>query len=217
LSKAPYDNDFDNSSVFIRRQINAYPIQLSITEIHSTTFSDTNIISVNGLPSQNVLKISQNKDQFYFGLSLIKDEHKSGSDGINLKKQQRWIEKTSKYLKSHKQKLNFPIMEFSELVHEDFYLLRTHLIKKGKIEFADGGYLLIMTHSNHENPSIGDVSIAMDEHNNYFINEGHICGDIINFVTKSKIKDVTSSKFITNFFSDTDDRKWKEANFQVKK
>jgi hypothetical protein len=217
LSKAPYDNDFDNSSEFIRRQINAYPIQFIKSEIHSTTFLDTNIISVNGLPSQNVLKISQNTEQFYFGMSLIKDAHNSANKSINLKKQQRWIEKTSRNLSLHKQELDFPIMEFSELEHEDFYLLRTRIIKKGKIEFADGGYLLIITHSNHENPSIGDLSIAMDEHNNYYINEGHICGDIINFVTKSKIKYVTSSDFITYFSSDTDDKKWTKANLQSKK
>jgi hypothetical protein len=216
LSKAPYNQDFDNSSAFIQRQINLYPTKFIKSEIHSTIKLDTNIISVNGLPSQNVLKISQNTEQFYFGMSLIKDAHNSGNRAVNLKKQQRWIDKTSKYLAEKKHKLNFPILELSDLEHEDFYLLRTRLIKKGKMEFADGGFLFFMSHSNHENPAIGDLTIAMDEKNNFYINEGHICGDIIHFVTHKKMNDLLSSDFISQFFSDTDQKKWKELGLSTK-
>ena len=83
----------------------------------------------------------------------------------------------------------------------------------GLIKFRDKKTIVIAVHSSHENPLIGDVSVAVLEDNTIFINTGHVCGNIIHFMHLSSSIPADSDEFLKNFYSDTDQISWQKWQY----
>jgi hypothetical protein len=82
--------------------------------------------------------------------------------------------------------------------------------KEARIDLPGGNWIYIITNSSHDDPEIGDVSVAIDNTKKLFYNEGHVCGGIINFET-TKLKKLNSGReFFKYFISDTDNMNWKK-------
>jgi hypothetical protein len=92
---------------------------------------------------------------------------------------------------------------------EDEFWLTVRILKETRIDLPGGNWIYIVTNSSHDDPEIGDVSVAIDNTNNLFFNEGHVCGGIIHFETSKLKKLNTSHEFFANFVSDTDSKMWK--------
>jgi len=76
------------------------------------------------------------------------------------------------------------------------------------IRFDDNSWIYIKSHSSHEDTLIGDISIAMSDTREFYINNGHICGGIIHFICKSDNPPLSKSEFIDCYVADTDDQPW---------
>jgi hypothetical protein len=74
------------------------------------------------------------------------------------------------------------------------------------VTFPNGDNLYFLVHSGHENESIGDLSLAIDQQGRLYKNEGHVCGGLIHFYTTEKGSLETADNFIHNMKSDTDDK-----------
>jgi hypothetical protein len=68
----------------------------------------------------------------------------------------------------------------------------------------------MMSTSAHQTKDIGDITIALNEKGEVYINQGHICGGIIHFKTHKRGLTKTSSSFLKHYNSDTDDESWME-------
>jgi len=132
--------------------------------------------------------------------------HKSAM--IDTLKQKEWINNKTQYMID-----SLGFIEMEDLMPNIFDIpdgqkISYKIFGKGRIRFVNNETILIYTHSSHENPEVGDISIAFTDDNNIFVNYGHICGGIIHFEHYSLILPENPEMFFQNFVSDTDDFKW---------
>jgi hypothetical protein len=156
---------------------------------------------------QDTTKI--NSSQVFFGRSLLKKhfEQHGRKTVIDEIKRNTWIKDTVDSL-MNKNVEDFPKLVVNELIHEDFYKASYRLIEKGVINFKEGGYLKLISTSAHSIAEIGDITLAVNEIGEVFVNQGHICGGIIHFETNDRGKTHAALDFLNSFQSDTDDESW---------
>jgi len=53
----------------------------------------------------------------------------------------------------------------------------------GALKCRDETVILVGVHSSHADHGIGDISVALVDQNIIFINKGHVCGNIIHFMS----------------------------------
>ncbi|HLO53301.1 MAG TPA: hypothetical protein VK169_03380 [Saprospiraceae bacterium] len=150
-----------------------------------------------------------NSSQVFFGGPLFKKHYElhGRKAVIDELKRKTWIDETVDSL-MNKNEDDFPKLVMNELIHEDFYKASYRLLEKGVINFKDGGYLKLMSTSAHSIAAIGDITLAVNEIGEVFVNLGHICGGIIHFETHDKGKTQAALDFLNSFRSDTDDESW---------
>lgn len=156
---------------------------------------------------QDTTKI--NSSQVFFGGPLFKKHYElhGRKAVIHELKRKSWIEETVDSL-MNKNEDDFPKLMMNELIHEDFYKASYRLLEKGVINFKDGGYLKLMSTSAHSIAEIGDITLAVNEIGEVFVNQGHICGGVIHFETHDRGKTHAALDFLNSFQSDTDDESW---------
>lgn len=94
----------------------------------------------------------------------------------------------------------------------DVILLSCKVKGEGILNLNAKEWIYFISNSNHNNPGVGDITIAIDRKGKAYINEGHVCGGIINFITK-EIRELNHVKeFFRYFVSDTDDKIWKRID-----
>lgn len=86
---------------------------------------------------------------------------------------------------------------------------RVRIIKEAWIDFANGDRIHFICNSSHEDEAVGDVCIAFNQDGKIFVNEGHVCGGMINFVFEGTNSPASAALFFSNFTSDTDNKPWK--------
>lgn len=163
-----------------------------------------------GEPRLDTTKLDRRK--ILFGRSKLKTHielHGKQSE-VNSKKRDQWIIRTIYQMQSSEDAAILEDLPAQELVHDEFYQISYRLIERGKIKFDDGSHLFIVSTSAHQTKDIGDITIAINEKGEVFINQGHICGGIIHFKTHKKGLPKTSASFLQHFKSDTDDESWVE-------
>jgi hypothetical protein len=156
---------------------------------------------------QDTTKI--NSDRVLFGRSFLKSHYElHGKKAVvDENKRKEWISMAVDSI-LNKNENDFPSLVINELVHEDFYQAGFRLIKRGMIKFEDGNYIKMMSTSAHATSEIGDITLAVTEQGDVYINQGHICGTIIHFNTHQKDRTKSAADFLTYFTSDTDDEPW---------
>jgi hypothetical protein len=93
---------------------------------------------------------------------------------------------------------------------EEYYACSYRLKDPGMIRISGKEWIYMIPSSSHDNPEVGDITLAMDRKERFYINEGHICGGIIHFQSLRKIDLKTSRQFFKYFTSDTDSLPWKK-------
>jgi hypothetical protein len=95
----------------------------------------------------------------------------------------------------------------------DFQKVSYRIQGKTMIRCTNGQWIYLLPHSGHNNPTIGDVSIAVTSKGKVCVNYSHICGGLINFASTGINLPTTPADFFSRFVSDTDDEgiwiKWK--------
>lgn len=159
-------------------------------------------------PSTDTTKIS--KRNILFGRSRLKThfELHGKTNEVNIKKRDQWISETLNLMNTADSGANAEVLSMQELIHEDFYQMSFRLINNGKIIFQDGSFLHLVSTSAHASKDIGDVTLAVNEDGDVYINQGHICAGIIHFKSHKKDAAPTAGDFLKNFKSDTDDESW---------
>jgi hypothetical protein len=137
---------------------------------------------------------------------------------INPELRQRWMEKTVEKLQEIDAGTCLQSLERRVVDLDDFFMVAYRLNgPEGCIEFPNGDWVYMVAHSLHDNPAIGDITIAIDNHQRLYKNEGHVCGGIINFYTGSEEDLLGAGDFFGNFMSDCDDCKWYRINQDLQK
>jgi hypothetical protein len=146
---------------------------------------------------------------FGFGLSqkYFSSHNKSL---VKSSKQKKWIKSAIKSMKSLHYDSNIEVCQPHIVDIPDYQKISYRIQDCRKVSFLNGDTVLICLHSVHQDPKVGDVSIAMDSKNNVYVNFGHICGGMINFERMSLVPPQNMADFTENFVSDTDDEKWKK-------
>lgn len=185
-----------------------------------------NTLDFEDLPLKNPSKYAQEEidttkdyqNKIRFARSYFKShvEVHGKTVSIDLKKRDAWIAQQIKNLSVRHIDTAYTIMTMRELIHEHFYQASYRLIDKGMIKFEDGSYLKMISTSSHTRSDIGDVTVAINEKGDVYINQGHICGRIIHFNTHQRDKVKTAADFITHFTCDTDDEPWIEMYTEEK-
>jgi hypothetical protein len=132
------------------------------------------------------------------GESLIVPEKRNG-----------WIQATAKELLNIIPDSTIQQTSVNVIEIENDIRLSIRILEEGWIDLSGGNWIYIITTSSHNNPEIGDVSVAIDNRKNVYYNEGHVCGGIIHFETMQLRKLKTSKEFFASFISDTDSMSWK--------
>jgi hypothetical protein len=147
-----------------------------------------------------------------FGYGVIQ-KYYSGHDAalVNKKKRKKWINESIRTMKELSSAENIPVSEPHIVDIPDYQKITYRIQDCRTIVLKNGERILICIHSGHEDPEVGDVSVAMDiRKKRFYINYGHICGNLINFEKISVEIPVDSKSFFRFFLSDTDERKWKK-------
>jgi hypothetical protein len=97
---------------------------------------------------------------------------------------------------------------FKEVKSENGNKHSIRLIEKGILRLSTADWIYFLSSSSHNNPEIGDITLAIDSKGNIFQNNGHVCGGIIHFETTKNGIPTNSEAFFKFFESDTDGVKW---------
>jgi hypothetical protein len=129
-------------------------------------------------------------------------------------KQNRWIKKAVRQLKNDFGTMNCDNPIDPSVVDIEGLYLKAYRLNgpEGCIYFPNGDWILMISHSMHDDPAIGDVTLAIDRRQQIFINKGHVCGGIINFYIDAETEIISSQDFFKHFMSDCDDCKWNKLN-----
>ena len=76
------------------------------------------------------------------------------------------------------------------------------------IKFSSGIEIKLNHHSNHVNPDVGDLTIAITSDGIVYYNLGHVCGGMIHFESKTVMPPHNPKDFFETFVSDTDNKAW---------
>jgi hypothetical protein len=131
----------------------------------------------------------------------------AGNNAINQRKRDRWVSKTVKHLKKSDVNAINHVIEPHLVELEQFYQLSYRLMGEGLIHFEDG-WAYLVSHSFHDNPKIGDITIGIDHTGQIYVSYGHVCGGIIHFITNKAVDVISPSDFFNHFTSDTDGMPW---------
>ncbi len=92
------------------------------------------------------------------------------------------------------------------------YRLRDHV----QLAFSNGSKVEVRCHSSHQDPEVGDVTLAMDTEGLVFVNFSHICGGIVQFYDSNfsgepggkPVLPKDAGTFFSKYLCDTDDAGW---------
>jgi hypothetical protein len=135
---------------------------------------------------------------------------------VDWKKRQTWLEDKIQELRAIDRETERSLVNLNKIDTDDLYYLGYQVQGKGMITFEDGTWAYIVMNSVHQDEQVGDITIAIDHSGKYYINEGHICGGIINFVCSKRVDMKSASQFFQYFRTDTDKQVWQEINVESK-
>lgn len=146
---------------------------------------------------------------------LVNEKNLHGNNlnsAINFEKREQWYKTALEELVSEKTGSAYETIRIQEYIAEEFLYYKKYVKlskdKSYKLVFSDGSFLVFKCHSVYDSAEIGDITVAINEKNIAYKNDGHVCGGIIHFVELQNKAVHTSHDFIRNFKSDTDFKSW---------
>ena len=123
-------------------------------------------------------------------------------------KRERWIDETAHILKNFTQNDTTRISALKTREKDGKILQSYRILGQGLINFDNGDWVYILLHSSHDNDSIGDISLAVDQKGRIFKHEGHVCGGICHYEALAPEEFTSSKDFFKYFRDDTDGLPW---------
>jgi peptide methionine sulfoxide reductase MsrA len=206
----------DNNNIFDKFFSENSDVQIGYNSVKSDNDYCWEFVSV----AQDTNKYSYEKNitkktGLFMPANLIKegmDHGKKMNSRINFEKREKWIAGVTQNLAGKKDAKIYETILLQEYTSEEnqYYKKYIKLSKDraSKLVFSDGSFLVFTCHSVYDSPEIGDVTVAVNEKNIAYKNDGHVCGGIISFVELQNKAVHTSHDFIRNFKSDTDNKSW---------
>ena len=128
---------------------------------------------------------------------------------VKPEKRQEWINQMKKEIVKLNPDTVHHILEASIVdLGAEYYTFSYRLKTTGLIQISPNEWIYLTSSSSHNNPEVGDITIAIDQDRQFYINEGHVCGGIVHFRTETKIDLKTSKQFFEYFRSDIDSIPW---------
>lgn len=131
---------------------------------------------------------------------------------INKDSRNLWVENAIKYMVSELDISTCENIHIKEYISEehDYYkqYIKLDVENISKLIFEDGSYLIFNSQSVYNDREIGDITLAINENNLVYMNDGHVCGGLINFIDLNKNKIKSSHDFIRYFKSETENKGW---------
>ncbi len=103
-------------------------------------------------------------------------------------------------------------LSFEKIRQENGIKYSIRLFEKGFLRLSGTDWIYFLSSSAHNNPDVGDITLAIDSKGKIFENSGHVCGGIIHFETVKIGVPATSNDFFEFYESDTDGVKWKKLD-----
>lgn len=129
---------------------------------------------------------------------------------FDAQKRSEWIINTVTYLENSGDPDMLQKVVVNEYEQEDGLIaFRVRVIREAWVDFENGDRIHFVCNSSHEDEAVGDVCVAIDQKGKVFVNEGHVCGGLINFEYRGKNAPTSADLFFQNFKSDTDKKIWK--------
>jgi len=125
--------------------------------------------------------------------------------------QEQWIDSTINQLQA-----SLPVFEkavpLMPLLYDlpDKPAVKYKIRGNGLIRCENGGWIYLLTHSAHEDPVVGDVTIAITGKGEVYINFSHICGASQNFRSSERKLPSSPGDFFNRFVSDIDGMGWEK-------
>ena len=106
--------------------------------------------------------------------------------------------------------LQAPVPRVSpEFIHYDTYTrISYQVVKEGVIYFGDNDWIYIVSSNSHDQPEVGDLTVAMDQDHNFYLNRGHVCGGQARYICDELKEIKTSATFFSSFKEDIDMQSW---------
>lgn len=169
----------------------------------------TNCLLFNTFYFKEVIKSMLPAMLFFFIYIPVWGQH-DVTDGVDQQKRNQWIKSNVRQLKKLKHEKCTKSIEPRVVEGDDYHHKSYRLVNySGCISFPNGDWIHLISSSMHDNPEIGDITLAIDQNLRIFANEGHVCGGIINFYISSDSEINSSQAFFELFASDCDDCRWK--------
>ena len=127
---------------------------------------------------------------------------------VNQEKQNAWIGQTCQWLKALQPDTTLKIVKLKVTERDGKKLQDYRVIKEGLIRFEGDEWAYITMHSGHDQDSIGDISLGIDQKGNLYRQDGHVCGDIVHYTAESDEIYKTSGEFFRYFINDDDSTGW---------
>lgn len=128
----------------------------------------------------------------------------------NGKEKEKWLTEAKSQIKNFGPEKCSLTLKPSITEVEGFYQQSYRLHESGCIFFENGDWIFFVSHSSHSNAEVGDITLAMDSHKQFYKNEGHVCGGLIHFITQQKTELKSAAQFFELFVSDTDNKIWEK-------
>jgi hypothetical protein len=112
---------------------------------------------------------------------MFSSNHKFNDRQISHRERNKWIKMKVWEMNSTMWDNEMELAEFTSIDTDDIKLTRVRIKSCNKLSFENLDTILICSHSVHENPLVGDVSIPLLNRNKVYVNYGHVCGGLINF------------------------------------
>jgi hypothetical protein len=129
---------------------------------------------------------------------------------ISRRARNKWIKNKVREMKSATWDKNIALADFTTIDTDEVKLNKVRISDCNKLYFDNKDTILICIHSVHENPRIGDVSIALLNRKKVYVNFGHVCGGLIRFESFRIHNPESGLHFFSKYISDTDELKWKK-------
>jgi len=127
---------------------------------------------------------------------------------ISEKNQRTWLKKTASLLKKMTPDTCSRVSEIKRYDFGDSKKVAFRIVEYGLIKLENGDWVYILTHSSHEDETVGDISMAISSDKKLYVNYGHVCGGIINFQAYDIQSLSSSEEFFRLCKSDTDGISW---------
>jgi|GEM_PF-3637427 len=146
---------------------------------------------------------------FVFGVFSISADAQHNTDGIwDENSREAWLDSVTTNFNKKQLTNNIKIINLKQRQIEEITMPSCKVKGEGLLYLSDNEWIYFLSNSNHDNPTIGDITIGIDQKGNAWFNGGHVCGGIINYVSKGISELKLSKEFFKYFESDTDEEKW---------